>query len=201
MGFLANSLSLVRYQVEGDLPDGFWDFAGQRLTQFAFRDIDDAYDERSVGWVSIHNMFDAGFAGTSFAVADYLVASLRIDERRVAPAVLKKFCQKEEEKKKAQEKRPRLSRAERVEIKERMQLVLLKRAAPVPAVFDLVWSLGDQTVYFGSSNQKIRGIFESLFAETFGLSLLLQIPFLVAGQMLPPEEAAALDALSPCLFV
>jgi hypothetical protein len=38
----------------------------------SFKDIDDTMDEYSIGWVSIADMFDAGFAYSSYAAGDYI---------------------------------------------------------------------------------------------------------------------------------
>ena len=84
MGLLSRSTTFVRYEVEGNLPENFWDFAAQRISEFSFRDIDDTFDEYSIGWVSIENMFDSSFAYGAYAVGDYIVLSLRIDERKVS---------------------------------------------------------------------------------------------------------------------
>jgi len=133
MGLLSTSTHFVRYAVEGELPADFWNFAAEHIAHAAFRDIDDNYEERSVGWVSVDNMFDSAFAGASFAIADYLVLALRIDERKVAPSVLKKFCLKEEEKIKKEHEIPRLSRRQRVEIKENV------RPRPRSMIYAGIW--------------------------------------------------------------
>ena len=116
MGLLPNSASFVRFTVEGEPPDDFWNFAAEKIRQYSFRDIDDNYEERSIGWVSPLNMFDSEFAYTSYAAGDYVVLSLRIDERKVSPAALKKFTLKEEERIKREKQIPRLSRDHRQEI-------------------------------------------------------------------------------------
>ena len=84
MGLLSRTSTFVRYSVEGQLPDNFWDFAAERIVQFSFRDIDDTFDEYSIGWVAVDNMFDSTFAHASYAVGDQIVLSLRIDERKVS---------------------------------------------------------------------------------------------------------------------
>ena len=201
MGFLANSASFVRYNVEGELPGDFWSFAAERIRANAFRDIDDSHDERSVGWVSTLNMFDSEFAYASYAAGDYVVLSLRIDERKVPAAALKKLSMKEEERIKREKEVPRLSRDHRLEIKENMRLLLLKRAVPIPAVYDLAWSLADNTVLFFSTNQKAQAELEEFFKTTFDLYLQQQIPFLLAGRLLPAGAAEELADLAPAILI
>ena len=192
MGLLTNSASFVRFNVEGDPPTDFWDFAAERIKKYAFRDIDDNYDERSIGWVSCLDMFDSEFAYTSYTVGDYLVLSLRIDERKVPAAALKKFTLKEEGRIKRERQIPRLSRDHRQEIKENMRLVLLKKAIPIPAVYDMAWNLSDNTVLFFSTSQKAIGSLEEFFKESFDLHLMMQIPYISAGHLLPADQVDAL---------
>jgi DNA recombination-dependent growth factor C len=201
MGLLTNSASFVRFSVEGEPPADFWPFVADRISKHAFRDIDDNYDERSIGWVSCLNMFDSEFASSSYAAGDYVVLSLRVDERKVPPAGLKKFTMKEEERIKRERQIPKLSRDHRNEIKESIRLMLLKRAIPLPAVYDLVWSLADNTVLLFSTSQKAIGELEEFFKESFDLHLLMQIPYLTAGHLLPPDLADRLADISPDILV
>lgn len=201
MGLLSASATFVRYAVEGELPQNFLDFAAERIAQHAFRDIDDNYEERSVGWVSVLNMFDSAFEYASFIAGDKIVLTMRIDERKVSPKVLKKFCLKEEERIKKERQIPKLSRSQKLEIKENMQLMLLKKAVPVPATYDLCWNLSNGTVLFFSTNLKAQTELEDFFKKTFDLSLVLQIPYLTAEHLLEPEDHDALARLTPDIFV
>lgn len=201
MGLLTNSASFVRFSVEGQPPADFWNFVAERVASHAFRDIDDNYDERSIGWVSCLNMFDSEFAYSSYAAGDYVVLSLRIDERKVPAAALKKFVMKEEERIKRERQIPKLSRDHRNEIKDSIRLMLLKRAIPIPSVYDMVWSLSDNTVLFFSTSQKAIGEVEDFFKESFDLHLMQQIPYLTAGHLLSPELADRLADITPEILI
>ncbi len=201
MGLFSSSASFVRYAVEGELPENFWDFAAGQIARYSFRDIDDSYEEQSMGWVSVHNMFDSSFEYSSYAVGDYLVLSLRIDERKVSKAALKKFCLKEEERIKKERQIPRLNRSQRLEIKENMKLMLTKRAVPIPSVYDLCWNLSEGTLLFFSTNKKAQALLEDYFKETFGLYLVLQVPYLTAMHLVGPDEQNILADLKPEIFV
>ncbi len=200
MGLLSNSATFVRYAVEGDLPANFWDFAAERIKRNSFRDIDDTFEEYSIGWVSVVNMFDSDFAYASYAAGDYIALSLRIDERKVSASILKKFCLKEEERIKKERQIPKLGRGQRLEIKENMQLMLMKKAVPMPAVYDLSWNLADNTVLFFSTNSKAQSALEDFFKETFGLYLVLQVPYLTATH-LATEAEDQLAQLSSSIFI
>jgi len=199
MSLLSNSSTFVRYNVEGELPkDNFWGWVGDNVKKLAFKDIDDTFEEISVGWCSVLDMFDSEFAYSSYAVSDYVVLSLRKDERKVPPTILKKFCTKEELRIKKERQIPRLSRGQKLEIKENMLLKLMKIMPPTPYTFDLVWDLAENVVYFYSTNSKAQELVEDVFKETFGQQLLLQVPFTVAQHLLTNDEA--LNDLTPTIF-
>lgn len=201
MSLLSSSATFVRYRVLGEVPENFWDQVEDRVSRHAFKDIDDTYDEFSVGWVSVMNMFDAEFSYASYGVADYVCLTMRVDERKVSPKVLKKFCLKEEERIKRERQIPKLSRGQKLEIKENMQLMLMKKAVPVPATYDLVWSLADSSLLFFSTNQKAQELLEDFFKETFGLHLMLQVPYNLAESMLDEAGQQALAQISPAVLV
>ncbi|MBU0483912.1 MAG: recombination-associated protein RdgC [Proteobacteria bacterium] len=201
MGLLSGSASFVRYQVEGNLPERSGDFLAEKIEQYSFRDIDDNYEERSIGWVSVLNMFDSKFEYSSYMAGDFILLSMRIDERKVAPAVLKKFCLKEEERIKKERQVPKLSRSHKLEIKDNMQLMLIKKSVPVPTVYDLCWNLAEGTLLFFSTSQKAQANLEDFFKECFDLHVVLQIPYLTAGRLLDPGQEDALADITPDIFV
>jgi len=201
MGLLSSASTFVRYSVEGELPPNFWEFASERIAQRAFRDIDETYEEYSIGWVSVVNMFDSEFAYAAYAAGDYIALSMRIDERKVPSAVLKKFCLKEEERVKKERLIPKLSRGHKLEIKENMQLMLMKKAVPLPSIFDLVWNLSSGTLLFFSTSLKVQATLEDFFKETFDLQLVLQVPYNTALHLLEPGQEDAIAAITPSIFL
>ncbi len=201
MGLLTGSASLTRFSVTGEIPGSFWDFAAERISAHSFKDIDDSMDEYSIGWVSVADMFDSAFAYSSYAAGDYLALTMRVDERKVAPAVLKKFVMKEEERLKRERQIPRLSRAVRVEIKERVQAELIRKAPAVPSTYDLCWNLSDGTLLFFSTSRKAIALLEDLFKETFHLSLILQIPWLTGLRMAEGESLEQYELMRPAVLL
>lgn len=202
MGLMKGTAGFVRFSVEGDLPDeNIWDFIAERITAFSFKDIDDTYDEDSLGWVSISNMFDTEFDYASYAAGNYVTLSMRLDERKVSAAIVKKFVAKEEERIKKEKEIPKISRSMRVEIKERIENELMRKAPPMPSVFDLCWNLEDSTLLFFSTNKKAQALLEDLFKETFGLTIMQQIPYLCGEHLLDEEEADRLARITPDIFV
>jgi len=201
MGLLSRTTTFVRYAVEGELPGNFWEFAAERIAQFSFRDIDDTFDEYSIGWVSIDNMFDSSFAHASYAVGDYIVLSMRIDERKVSKTLLHKYSLKEEERLKKEMQVPRLNRSHRIRIKEDIRLQLVKKSLPVPSVYDLCWNLADNTLLFFSTSIKAQSVLEDFFRECFGLTIILQVPYLAASNLLDLPGQDRLQDLQPEILV
>ena len=91
MGFMSASVGLTRYRiVEEDIPSSLWHEVEDRLKRNSFRDIDASAEERSFGWVSFDNMLDPDFILCPPEKGPYLTFTLRLDTRRVPPAVMKK---------------------------------------------------------------------------------------------------------------
>jgi hypothetical protein len=201
MGLLTGSASLTRFSVVGELPESFWDFAAQRVSAMSFKDIDDTMDEYSIGWVSVADMFDASFAYSSYAAGDYIALTMRVDERKVTPSVLKKYVMKEEERFKREKQIQRLNRAARLEIKERIRAELIRKSPPVPSTYDLCWNLADNTLLFFSTSKKAMALLEDLFKETFNLSLILQIPWLTGLRMAEGEALARYEDMRPAILL
>jgi hypothetical protein len=201
MGLLNGTASFVRFSVQGELPENPWDYIAERVHLFAFKDIDDTYDESSLGWVSLMSMFDSEFRYGSYANGNFITLSMRFDERKVSSAILKKFVQKEEERIKREKQIPKISRSMRVEIKERIHSELMRKALPIPSVFDLSWNLADSTLLFFTTNKKAHAILEDFFKQSFGLTLIQQVPYTTAEHLLNEEEMKRLSNVLPDVFV
>jgi DNA recombination-dependent growth factor C len=201
MGLLKGTATFVKFTLEGELPENPLEYISQRIASFSFQDIDETFDEYSIGWVSLFNMFDSSFEYASYSVGDYVVLTLRIDERKVSPAILKKFIMKEEERVKNERQVPKLSRTMKGEIKERVRVELMRKAIPVPSTFDVCWNLSESSLLFFSTNKKIHAVLEDFFKECFGVFLRQQIPYTIAEHLLDEEQQQRLASLSPQIFV
>lgn len=201
MGLLKGSAGFVRFSVEGILPENIWDYIAERVSLFSFKDIDDSYDESSIGWVSVFNMFDSEFKYATYASGNFVTLSLRFDERKVSPAILKKYVLKEEERIKKEKQIPKINRTLRVEIKERIRTELIRKAMPLPSVFDLSWNLSDSTLLFFTTNQKAHSLLEDHFKKTFDLTIVQQVPYNTAENLLDEDGLKILPFISPDVFI
>jgi len=204
MGILSTSLSLTRYKIVENVPDTLWAEIQDRLLKFSFQDIDNTTDERSFGWVCFDNMLDSSWQTAPPTKGEFLAFALRLDTRRISPAVLKKHFQihLDELRKKLKEQGQKyISREQKKELKEQVKLKLLTKTLPVPAFFDVVWDIQKNIVYFASTRPKVLELFEELFTKTFELHLEPQNPFFKALNILGKEHLPKIENVEPTIFV
>lgn len=205
MPILSASLGITRYRIVEQIPSALWAETPKRLQDNAFKDIDGTLDERSWGWCNADNMLDLDWAESPPEKGHYLVFSLRLDTRRIPPAVIKKHTMialADELQKAKQEGKAFISKDRRREIREQVMLRLRARSLPIPAVFDAAWDTRTGRVLFFSTNSKAKTLFEDHFQLTFQLTLEPLTPFFLAMDMLGGEAAAPrLETLEPTAFV
>lgn len=203
MGFLAGAAAVTRYRITEPVPDTLWAEAADRLKKHAFREIDDTADERSFGWVSFEDMLDAAWREAPPQKGAYLAFALRLDTRRVPPAVYKKhflLALRDEERKAREAGRKFVSRERKKELREQVKLRLMARTLPIPAVFEAVWNTSAGVVWLGSTTPKLRSLFEDHFTLTFNLHLEPLTPTRLALDVLGEARARELDNLEPAVF-
>lgn len=174
MGLLTGKASFVVFDAVNSGDDAQRMSSGDiidKINAFSFKDIDESYDEFSAGWTSCADYFDTSFAKESPLVGDYVAASLRIDQRKVQGAVLKKFVAKEQRRTMMEKQVSRLSRGARMEIKDRVSTELKRKAKPTPTVTDFFWDLERGKVFVFSTNKGVLEYFADLFKQSFGVVL------------------------------
>ena len=204
MSILSASLGLTRYRIIEEVPRELLQQVPEKLKQFCMVDIDGTADERSFGWTNIDDMLDMNWTQSPPEKGEYLTFALRLDTRRIPPAVLKKHntihLNKELEHNKEQGKNF-VSRDRKREIKEQVVLKLRARTLPIPAVFDVIWNPTENRIYLATTNAKVRALFEDYFTLTFDLHLEPLTPFFMAMDILGEEAAPKLENLDPTIFV
>ncbi|MBC7962453.1 MAG: recombination-associated protein RdgC [Steroidobacteraceae bacterium] len=199
MGVYANTVSITQFTIAGELPkDDQFQWVSQKLADRGFQSIENSTEESSEGWTLVDHPDDAAFeAPSEFWRDNYVVFSLRKDQRKIPSAVLKSHSAREEGAFLAQN--PNLRRTpknKREEIKEQVQLRLLIKCLPVPSSVDLVWDQRSNVLTLYSLGTKVIERFEDIFRKSFeGFSPVIVHPFararmLLEGQMLDKLEAA-----------
>ncbi len=203
MSFLKSSCTFTRFRVTDPVPASLWPTIGDKLRQFAFKDIDDIPEERSWGWVSFEDMLDASWHAAPPEKGAYIAFSLRLDTRRIPPAVMRKhhaLALKAEEVRNREQGKKYISRERKKELKEQVQLKLMGRMLPIPSEFNVVWSMQDNVVYVASAQNKLLELFQTHFTQTFDLHLEQLTPYGLAASILGEENLGKLDSLEATRF-
>ena len=104
MGLIEGTGSFARFSIDGTVPQDYMEVFPQRIARNAFRDLDEnSLEERSVGWVNIMDLLDAGFPGMEYLKEPYLAMSWRVDTRKVPKKALKRYCREAENRIRKQE--------------------------------------------------------------------------------------------------
>ena len=122
MGLLKGAVTFSRYRIAGALPDHFPDFFNERIRRYAFQTVWRTTDEMAAGWTSLENCLDTDFPYASYAQGRYMLFSLRIDRKSVAPSLLRLRILEAERKQLAESGQKKLYREQREAIRESVRL-------------------------------------------------------------------------------
>ena len=203
MGFASVACSFTRYRVLERPSADFWTQVPALLNRYAFQDIDALPDKiRSFGWTAFEDMLDIEWIVPP-AKGAYLAFALRLETRRVPPAVLKKhytIALREETRRTAGQGKQFISRERKKELKEQVLQYLMRHFLPIPAIFDVIWATDLDLVYFASTQRKLLDIFEEYFVQCFAIPLEQLTPYGLAALSLTEQELNRLDTLEPTSF-
>lgn len=204
MSFLNNSTSFTRFRIADEIPAGLRQSVPDKLRQFAFQDIDELPEDRAYGWASFEDMLDVTWAKNAPQKGgEYLAFSLRLETRRVPPAVIKKHLglalQKEEEQLRGSG-RTYVSRERKREIKEQVLLKLKKRFLPIPAEFQVIWNISKNEIWLASTQRKVLDLFQEFFAQSFELELEQLTPYSLAVEFLGDADMDRLNNIESTNF-
>ena len=197
------SISFTRFRVIDPIPSELWTQIPDKLRQFAFRDIDDLPELQGYGWTCFEDMLDYEWRTAPPQKGNYLTFSLRLDTRRIPPAIIKKqltLALKAEKEKMQEQGKKFISRERKKDLKEQVLLRLRQRFLPVPAEFHVVWEPDRNEVWFASTQGKMIDLFMELFITSFGLHLEQIEPYSLAEGLLDDVEMGKLDRCEATQF-
>ena len=173
MGILKGNVTFSLFEIQnrdgGKIqPDEYY----QRLRAHAFRGIFPDAAEKGIGWTSIHNVLDSGFATEPTGDDRFRMFAMRVDRRAIPAAVIKMRCLEEEARLKADTGQKKLYREQRDGIRESIRINLQKAIPATPRVYDVAWDTEKGLVYLGSITPSVIDDFTSLMNETFGIILV-----------------------------
>jgi DNA recombination-dependent growth factor C len=166
-------MTVRRFRVVGDVPDGFRDKYRARLREYAFEEPPQGAGKEEVeGWVEVHNLLDADFSDFNrWLYNDLAVFALRVDKKvlpaKLFQAHLAKRCDGWREQNDAERCPPAVRRA----LQEELEAEWLKRTLPRVTVYECCWNLGQGWLLLHSLSETAADRFRKRFHRTFGLEL------------------------------
>ena len=203
MSLTSSSISITRYNIQGQYKSRVIDTIADGLKRHAIADIDQQVADKAVGWTSFDKPFQPDFGGSAFVYGNYFVFSLRIDKKNIAAKVLKKHYTIEAARRMAESGRDFLSKAEKKMIKDHVLNSLSLRIPATPNIYDVVWNYEAASLWFFSNLKAANEELETLFAKSFGLSIIRIFPYTAAdlASNLTASQRDDLQKISPTGFV
>jgi len=197
MPALKGSLTYVRYFAQGDLPKDFRERFMRAIRLRAMKPLDpeDEANERS-GWCAIGEPFDVDLHYEGVFFNSYINLGFRTDRWVIPGPLLRTRVREAEQAYLIKRGRERLSRAEKMELKQVVIRKLRKQFVPVTRAIDVSWYLEDGVVRFFSQSERAAATMTALFQKTFGLELLPEAPYTLAARLgFEAQEEAVWDHL------
>lgn len=183
------SLTLTRLFVKGSPPR---DFRHKYLQSIRLRVFQPLKPEEgnieSSGWCVMERPFDLEFDAGKVYENSYVMLGLRIDRYRIPGSLIRAQMADEEQKLLSKSGKNRLSRSERLELRDKIVMKLRKRFTPSTRALDMVWNVDEGVVLFFTHSRRVIADFSALFEKTFGLQLDEDSPYLAAERAKLPEK-------------
>ncbi|MEW6263297.1 MAG: recombination-associated protein RdgC [Thermodesulfobacteriota bacterium] len=197
MGLIKGAVNLTRYWLAENPTEIGDDYVAERLQGNAFLDIEATTEEEAIGWVDALNPMTTRFEPQDFNFGQVMIFGLRLDTRRVSGKTLNRYLALAEMQARQTGDRP-LSVEQRRQLKVKVRLDLLARTPVSTDVHEVCWFPDRREVWLTGAGTKAREKFEDLWRRTFGLGLIMKIPFILAREMLPADlDPRSLEEASP----
>ena len=202
MGARGGSLTFTRFFTQGALPKDlrrkFLEAAKLRVFE-PLKPEDEALE--ATGWCVMERPFDLELDSAKMFHDNFVLLGFRVDRYRIPGALLKSQISDEEQRQLARGKKTKLSRNEKLEIKDRVVMRLRKKVIPTSKAIDVSWHLDSGVVLFFGHSKRMLLDFSALFEKTFGLALLEDSPYAVAKRAsLSRELERAFKQIEPISF-
>jgi len=202
LGARGGSLTFTRFFTQGALPKDlrrkFLEAAKLRVFE-PLKPEDEALE--ATGWCVMERPFDLELDSAKMFHDNFVLLGFRVDRYRIPGALLKSQISDEEQKQLARGKKTKLSRNEKLEIKDRVVMRLRKKVIPSSKALDVCWHLDNGIVLFFGHSKRMLMDFAALFEKTFGLALLEDSPYAAATRAeLPRDLERAFKRIEPISF-
>lgn len=200
-GVMKGTATYTRFRVECKHPDEMFQKYMARVRTRAFRPLTaEDEDDASVGWVPVERPFDdeVAFRTDGVFFGSYMNLGLRIDVWRFPTTLVKAKMLVAEREWKNKTGKTRMSRVEKVELRDLVLRKLRRDGVPTSKAFDFSWNLDNGELrFFGKSKNALEHFYE-LFEKTFGARLVPMAAYTIGMELhLSSEEKANLTTVLP----
>ena len=177
-------------------PEGFRDLYTDALAARAFQPHASATNmETAVGWCHADDLLATTFTNSEdWLFNQYAVVGLRMDRKRVSASMRKARLAERCRAWCAENKREKCPAPVKRELREALDLEMLREVVPSPRVVPVAWHVGEGWVLLGSHAVGDIAAFQRLFAATFGVRVVERSPVTGLGDATLVE---AFDRQSP----
>lgn len=199
MGLLQGSISLRRFLVLGEVPGE--DAVAEGLSKHRFRPFpNNSEDEESVGWADWRNPLIVPADKDWLRQGRYAVFALRMESRKVPPALVKAHTELRMQKLMKQKDLAFVGREAKLSIEDEVRSELIKQVLPVPRVADVAWDLKGGMLFTTAGSSKAQENLVILMKKSFGVEIQLVVPLSLAGRVAPGISVDDLLNLEPLDF-
>jgi DNA recombination-dependent growth factor C len=195
MSMLQGTVSLKRFLVLGPVPDEADLQAG--LDQDQFRPFQDGVEEERLGWCDWRNPLitppDSDWVGQD----RFAVFGLRLDTRRVPPALLKAHVDLRLQSLQKEKDLSFIGKEARISLQDEVKIELLRKVLPTPRIIEVAWDLKGGVLWTTASSSKAQGALAGLFIKSFGCEIHPLAPLVLSGRLCPDLSVEMLMAMDP----
>ena len=191
MPFMSNTTSLTTYKVKGKLEtENLNKTIIEILEKHKINENIEDSAGKLVSWTSIETPYVPNFEISSILFGTNYVFALRVDEKKIPPSLIKKYCAQEQAKTTDYKEKKFLSVNEKKRIKQIVVDELNAKILPTPNVYDIVWEYEKNKLYFFTTKLSANEDLESFFGKTFNLNLIRIFPY--TSIFLNPELSSSI---------
>ncbi|WP_319764448.1 recombination-associated protein RdgC [Maridesulfovibrio sp.] len=150
----------------------------EAIAHASFEDIDElSHIEKSTGTVVFEDYRSTGFGPGNVEFGEYVVFSVRIDERKIPGAALNKQVEDAIDKEMVEAKKEGknfISRDRKREIKEQVKLRLRAHTVPTPKVADVWWNTKTNLLFLTDKSKGFVEALDDVFRTAFGTRFVIE---------------------------
>jgi DNA recombination-dependent growth factor C len=198
LAILKGPMTVRRYRVNGEAPEGFRMKYSDALEAHSFRDPASlTHREEVVGWVETENMLYQNFADINrWLWEPYAMFSLRMD-KKVLPVKWVRALQDQRVREWCENQGQKIAPSSvKRDIKDAVETELLTKTLPRVQLIEVCWNVAEGWLLFNSQSVRVNDVFRKRFHATFGLELHAQHPL----EWLPENLATQLEGVGATDF-